>query len=411
MTPRLPPEIQVITTPGGELYELPAKQVGCLKIATVPLILIGLAFSFTGLYAAVYESGLLGMLMGRAGKPFNPINLVFGVPFFLIGLVPIYLGVMIYGGRSTIELRDDVLIATQRSGPFRWRREVALDRIKQFQVKSSNPDDLKVAVGKAACALNVATADNKYYSLAWGYDKPMLRALADYLAERCPDHAGATLMHGSAQAIEVEERTIGQDRELEKIMRAREAAGQDLTDNTTDIPPKPADSTVVYEPHEDGLTITVPPVGVRKGSKGMFGFSIFWNGFMALVTVGWLFAGKNSDAVIAYIVFPVFWLVGIVILLGAINAGRRRAILDVVGDTLLITRKTLFKTSQQEIHRDNIKTIRRDKSGVEINDVPVLNLQVHLHKGKKVSMLSQLSDEELSWIAALLREALRVPGK
>ncbi|MEZ6190856.1 MAG: hypothetical protein R3C45_06135 [Phycisphaerales bacterium] len=40
-----------------------------------------------------------------------------------------------------------------------------------------------------------------------------------------------------------------------------------------------------------------------------------------------------------------------------------------------------------------------------------MNLQVRLHKGKKISMLSQLSNEELSWIAALLREALRVPGK
>lgn len=410
MPTTLPLEIQIVTTSDGELIELPSRYVGCLRVVAVPVVVLGLVFAGGGLALLLFNSGLYHKLSGGIGS-IGIAPIILGAMILPAGLVPVALGLFMFGGRNTIELRDEQLIATHRSGPMRWRRVIPMKDLRKFEIKTGNPESSPKGTDPRVGALNVVLDGGARRNLAWGYHKDTLRALADYLAEQCRSRAGATLMHSSLAPIEVEERTIGQDRELEKIMRAREAAGQDLTDNTVGIPPKPADSTVVYEPQEDGLTITVPPVGVRKGSKGMFGFSIIWNGFMALVTIGWLFAGKNSDAVIAYIVFPVFWLVGIVILLGAINAGRRRAILDVVGDTLLITRKTLFKTTQQEIHRDNIKSIRRDKSGVEINDVPVLNLQVHLHQGKKVSMLSQLTNEELSWIAALLREVLRVPGK
>ena len=131
---------------------------------------------------------------------------------------------------------------------------------------------------------------------------------------------------------------------------------------------------------------------------------------VALFTGFWVSAGKQNvtDLLIFSAIISLFWAVGIGMLVAAINAGRRRAILDVVGDTLLITRQNIFKNRQQEVHRDNIKSIRRDKSGVEVNDVPVLNLQVRLHEGKKISMFSQLSNDELSWVAAVLREALGV---
>ncbi len=134
---------------------------------------------------------------------------------------------------------------------------------------------------------------------------------------------------------------------------------------------------------------------------------------MVVFTGMWVISGRNdaSDLLVVIPFFLLFWAIGIGVLVTAINAGRRRAILDVVGDTLLITRKNIFKTWQQEVRRDNIQSIRRDKSGVEVNDVPILNLQVRLHEGKKISMFSQLTNEELSWLAAVLHEALDVPGR
>ncbi len=409
----LPPEIEVITTPRGERYEMPARDVGCVKIASIPLMLFGLVFFAAGLYTSLIEGGVLGLIAqdnggAGGGKPFDVFNALFGVPFALIGLGVMYLGVMIAGGRSVIELRDDRLIATQRSGPFRWRRKVPLEKIRKFQVKSSNVDEATVAVGAALSALNVVLAADKMYNLAWGYPKTMLRPLGDRLAKKCVSVKGARLIEGDNAGIEVEERTLGQDR----LIDALKGSPGNHPEAESEIPLQPAGSGVILETNDAGLTLTVPPVGIRKGGKGTFGFAIFWNGFIAVFTFFWFYAGgfKIGWELLMIVGFlSLFWAIGIGIMISAINAGRRQAILDVVGDTLLITRKTLFKTSQQEVRRDNIASIRRDKSGVEINDVPVLNLQVRLHEGKKISLFSQLTNDELRWIAAVLREALGVP--
>ena len=409
----LPPEIDVVTTPQGERYELPARDVGCVKIAAVPLILFGLVFFAAGLYTSLIEGGVLELILPESGlgggKPFDIFNALFGLPFVLIGLGVMYLGVMIAGGRSVIELRDDRLIATQRSGPFRWRRKIALGRVRKFQVKSGNVDDAAVAIGAALSALNAVLVSGRMCNLAWGYSKSTLRALADHLAERCEAAKGARLVAGDEAGIEVEERTLGQDRLIDTMRGAK----GDEPDDVDGVPPRPGDSEVILETHDAGLTLTVPPVGIRKGGKGALGFSIFWNGFMAVFTFFWFYAGGFKigwELLMICGFLSLFWAIGIGVMISAINAGRRRAILDVVGDTLLITRQNIFKTRQQEVRRENIKSIRRDKSGVEVNNVPVLNLQVRLHEGKKISMFSQLSNDELAWLAAVLRGALDVPS-
>jgi hypothetical protein len=407
----LPPEIEIVTTPQGERYDMPARQVGCVRIAAIPMLLIGAVFGSAGLYTALIEGGLWGLINASStGKPFDLFLAILGLLFVFIGLGGLYLGIMLVGGRSVIEFRDERLILTQRSGIARWRRMVPLDSISKFQLKSSNTDDATVAIGSALSALNVVTTGDKLYNVAWGYPKPMLRALADTLAEQCETTKGARLMAGDVGDIAVEERTLGQDRLIDTLADAR-GADNDFENDT--VPQQPANSLIILKPNDAGVTITVPPVGVRKGGKGMFGFSIFWNGFMTVFTGFWVSGGIDdvSEFLIVVAFLSLFWAVGIGMLVAAINAGRRQAILDVVGDTLLITRQNIFKTRQQEVPRDNIKSIRRDKSGVEVNDVPVLNLQIRLHEGKKISMFSQLANDELRWVAAVLREALDLPDK
>ena len=55
-----------------------------------------------------------------------------------------------------------------------------------------------------------------------------------------------------------------------------------------------------------------------------------------------------------------------------------------------------------------LSAIRIGPSGMSVNDVPVMELQIHPKDGKKVGLLSQLDDEEIDWIAAHLRKALNV---
>lgn len=403
----LPPEIDVVSTPQGERYELPARKAGCLRpIAAVPLILFGVVFGYFGLNTALVKGGLWGLVTGSTTV--NLLDLftaLIGLLYIFTGLGAICLGVMLTRGRSIIELRDNRLIATQCGSPLRWRREVPLEQIRKFQIKSSNTDEATIAIGASLSALNVVMAGGNMYNLAWGYPKPMLRALADRLSERCETIRGARLLSVDRLEIEVEERTLGQE---------RFAGSADYSpDGDGTVPPQPANSTVILEHNDADVTITVPPVGIRKGAKGLFGLSIFWNVFMTVFTGMWMSGDRKdvSDLLIVIPFFSLFWAIGIGMLVAAINAGRRKAILDVVGDTLLITRQNIFKTRQQEVHRDNIKSIRRDRSGVKVKGVPILNLQIRLHEGKKISLFSQLSDDELGWLAAVLREALDVPSR
>jgi hypothetical protein len=182
---------------------------------------------------------------------------------------------------------------------------------------------------------------------------------------------------------------------------------------------RPADALAILGHNDSGMTINVPPAGLRRASKGGFGLTIFWNGLMAVITVGVIystFTGNNNlngagEWAVATGLIALFWAIGIALLIGNIHAARRHAILDVVGDTLLVTRKTIFGLKQLEWRADQLRAIRMGESGVEINDVPVMQLQIHDADGKKHGLLSQLSNDELRWIAYELRRALGVSAE
>ena len=79
-----------------------------------------------------------------------------------------------------------------------------------------------------------------------------------------------------------------------------------------------------------------------------------------------------------------------------------------VGKTLLVSRAGLFGVRQREWRTDEIDRIVCGPSGVEVNDVPVMQLQIHRKTGRKYGLLSQLNDEELHWIASVLSDVLQL---
>jgi hypothetical protein len=105
-----------------------------------------------------------------------------------------------------------------------------------------------------------------------------------------------------------------------------------------------------------------------------------------------------------------FWLIGIGLLLGGINMGRRQAGLAVAGGTLMILQTGLFGKKHREWPLSDLSSIRVGPSGMEVNDVPVLQLQIHDADGKQVGLLAGRSDEELEWLAHELRTAAQLQG-
>jgi hypothetical protein len=186
-------------------------------------------------------------------------------------------------------------------------------------------------------------------------------------------------------------------------------------DEVETIPARPPGSPIEVKHFEDGISITVPPAGLWKGSRGLFGFGVLWCGFMTVFSSMFLFIGvkaqdvQGGDKLWIFVLFViVFWSVGIGLLLGGINMGRRQAGLAVAGGTLMVLQTGIFGKKQREWPLSDIEAICVGPSGMEVNGVPVMQLQIHDADGKKLGLLAGRTDEELEWMAHELRVAAGV---
>jgi len=177
---------------------------------------------------------------------------------------------------------------------------------------------------------------------------------------------------------------------------------------------QPSGSSVRLEERGMGIRLVVPPDGIWKGSKGLFFFSLLWCGFMCVFTgftVFSVFKGSGNVPMAFWIFIPAFWLIGFGLLAGAVHLGRRRAELTADSDRLRIETAGILGVKQREWSRAEIAAVRADASGMEVNDRPLIELQIHPAIGKKCGFLAGRDQAELRWIAAHLRQVLKVPSR
>ena len=176
---------------------------------------------------------------------------------------------------------------------------------------------------------------------------------------------------------------------------------------------QPADSQIKIDRFPDGVTIEVPPAGLWRGSRGLFGFAILWNGIIGLITVclvGAFFGGQNAKGNdplwVLPLVLSIFWIAGIGLLLAAINMGQRRAALAVTSGSLTVIQTGLFGSKQRDWAPDDLEGVHVGPSGMTVNDEPVLQLQIVDGGGNKFGLLTGRNPDELRWLAAELKTAL-----
>jgi len=172
---------------------------------------------------------------------------------------------------------------------------------------------------------------------------------------------------------------------------------------------QPAGSTVIVTKHAAGITVTVPPRGVWRGGGCFLLFSMMWFGcalVCALAGFG-LIPLQGQGKGDAWAAFGICLLPGLGVLLFALSLGSRSAVVAVEGSTLRIRVAGLFRTRERCWICDDIADIRTGPSGAEINDEPVLELQIHPRQGNKFGLLAWRDSEELEWLAGVLRQMLR----
>ena len=387
----LPHAIRVHAIRDDASYSLPARPLGKLRWIALFLAAFGVVFAL--IPAITLFRTLKGIMAGKSAVPEVGFA-VFLAPFVVAGLVPLGLGLFVLFGRCRVDWRQRRLSILDYVGPIRWRRRFQKSRILKFTISSGGAkiNNQPVTTGPLAelGALSAEFEEGKPRLVAIGYPRDWLEALADALSAR----VGATA--STLAAPEVTVVNLDQSR-LPPV----------------EVVPKPADSQVRVEPRPDGILLVVPPAGLRKGSKGLFGFGIVWCLIVAAITLAIGSANAKNvrgNPVVGWTLMGVFWLVGLGLLTGAINMARRRAMLLVENGRLQVAQIGIFGAKRWDWNRENIGAIRADASGMEINNVPVIELQIQPVNGKKVGFFAGRDQQELAWMASELRRALKVPA-
>jgi hypothetical protein len=394
----LPEEVKVVEeSPHAIRYLFPKRELGPWRWIAWGMIGIGAAFAYWML-----RQPLVDVVRNRPGVA-NLIVLAFWswLACAILWFVLRYPLALLFGRRE-VELEGNWLRAGERFGSRRRMKSWNLKRLKSIQVVDLWPLASSEAVdAKLSPNLNALTGvldDGKRFVIVAGYPRHLIEAFYEELTARySAAHQGHSI--GSAPL-----------RGLPEVLKeAADAAERPLR---PDVWQKPARSLVEQETFPDGVTLRVPPLGIRRGSAGLYHFSIVWWVAIFLFTALFAFAGGGhiADVFKSIAVMSPFWLAGAGMFLAAWNMGKREAVIAVVGPTMMVLQTGLFGSRRREWPQSEIRTVMLGPSGMEVNDKPVLELQIQGKSQKLLGLMSGRDERELAWMATVLRHALHPPA-
>ena len=366
----------------------------------------------------------------RVGEIFSlVVGLLVSVP---LCRYPLWYLLALLLGQREIGLRSDWLYAGERVGWLRQSKRWPLQRIKRIQIvdllpsvtsanklraaMSATPDNSGAALARHLHVLTGVLDDGKRIVLAPIFPRELLDRFATELTQQiarapredegpAPESAPSGSSSVVARPIEAAP-AIGVSQIIAEVKEAVRQARE------PDIFEQPPGSDVQVQRFPDGVTFRVPPAGVWKGSAGMFRFGIIWTvlvaGFTTLFGGALLGNGAGPAALLGPLAFmSFFWMIGAALLLIGWNMGRRESAVAVVGDSVMVMQTSLRGSKRREWPRSEIKSAKVGPSGIEVNDRPIPELQLHGPDKKLFGMLAGRDERELLWMATLLRQALK----
>ncbi|MBM3982843.1 MAG: hypothetical protein FJ304_21745 [Planctomycetes bacterium] len=231
--------------------------------------------------------------------------------------------------------------------------------------------------------------------LAVAYPRAVLAALADELARALVLAAPAPEDTAAAPAA-----PIAPAAPLPVEVETPVVPSRDVFD-------QPPGSRVAVERHPDGVTITVPPIGIWKVAGGLVILGCVFGALGGIGTVLVVLAAIQGARFNPALVVPlVFLCIGVGVLLATIHNGRKRVVLAVVGDQLHTFETGPFGSRRRAFDRAALSDIACGPSNIKVNNRPLPQLQITKTDEKSVGLMTGRDETELMWLATVLRQAL-----
>ncbi len=410
-TPRRTADTPFVTAPPSDVRTIPTLQGVRFVLPSHPMLRfaglfpLGFGLVFAG-FAVFWILGAAGAISSTPpGQQQQPGGLailfpLFGLPFVIVGLAPVLLGVVLVFGRPEFEIRADSFRSGIRLGPLRRAKWRPIDAIERFEVnRFGSPGS-----SNAMHVLRAHVGEERPLNITGSADPVWLERLADAFVERID----------RGELSDEPPPIITRDRDPD--LDADETPPDVIPPGVPDPGPPPDDCALWAEESPTGPTIFIPPRGMRaKPVPALLTFAIFWLAITNVIAVGMIGGLAGSGHVVGPILAGAMLLlfegIGVGMLIYALSLARRRAILDVTDHarTLLVTRSGLRRSSQREITAADIESIQVRDSGTSINDVPLRQVTIRVFGGDDLDLLTGAPEPHLQWLARKLRHALTTP--
>jgi hypothetical protein len=383
MPPDLPTEITVVDRgPDDITFLLPRRDIG-------PLRHLGwLILAVTGVF--LYWVVWLGVTnITRLNRPVqveDGVMLALGIVLGCSAYFPIMLGLAILAGRREIRLRGGQLFTSERVGFLRRTKRWPIEKLTRIEFVSFTPSAAKAKEGTLLSRLEALAGvlgNGTRFMIAPAYPRRLLAPLAAELAARC----NARFDAADRPAVEITTFVHADPR----------------AEANPDVVERPANSRAVVDEYAEGMTITLPPTGYR----GLGGILLTIGGIMVGLMAGLIPLVRGAPGFL-YGIFVLIGFVGLLLAIHGVRVARRRVVIAVVGTRLLILQTGLVRSKEREWEAADLAAVRVDKSGIKINEVDVLELQIVPQLGQKFGLLAGRDLAEIRWLAGELRRRLAV---
>ena len=410
--------IEAEPTRYGQRIQLPDRDFGEASVFGWALVAFG-AVGVLFMLGWIGFPAITGMGMVFQGQWFGFLFVAFG----MLGMSGLFMSLKLLAGGIAIvrnrvgceiQITNDKLISRETFGWFSHRTKVDRKKIDSLFLRPLLSDSFEDDGGQTNPPIDwlvrklpadwyaISTEQRKGSLFAPGYPTEILTPLTGLIKDELDrNRVGLVSIVDSIPTSQVtpDTQTIQQP-----VSIVRQSA-EDVEAAPIELP---ANSSLAISDQDGATVYRVPAKGVWKGSHGLMILGVFWNGFLAFVTLAMLTGNGEvvADLWVLILVFALFWAVGIGIVVGAFYLGSQSALVGVREGLLFIERKTIFGTKWTEFDPGGIASLHTGPSNMEVNDRPVMELKIQPVGEPEIGMFSQLSADEIHWLAQRLSDQL-----